>query len=466
MKKTLLFSVTLILFACQNEPEKEFSIEGKIINPTFEITPPIDDFKPQTELFSIDNSKDTILISDHGSFINVPANCFVDLNGEPVSQVEVEFTEFTNPADILLSGIPMEYITNDGNEVFQSAGMCEIGATSNGKEVSIANGKSLDIGLKNQAQDPDFNLYYFDKHKGEWIEKEKSLAVDNSDIPTKPVTLSTIDTSRILTVDVQENTLNMDFRMWDQSNFYLLPGQDPKYHDQGISWYHMEVIKTTNPDIFVLKFLGTSGGEQVVEVLKVQPLVSPSNHDKAMREFNKKMRKHANRLLKNKKGSETLMDADNTITQIEKEHKEMKEEMRIAQENNRIADSIRIANSYAASEVRNNVMRTFQVNQLGLYNCDRFYIRAILATKSISFKNEGKVLDFNYTYLCSPRDNAVLNYLIVNDGTYKLDISAGKFYFVGIKGKDIFYKEINVNTTNGAHEIKQIDKETLDNLMI
>lgn len=455
MKKTLLFPVTLILFACQNEPEKEFSIEGKIINPTFEITPPIDDFKPQTELFSIDNSKDTVLISDHGSFINVPANCFVDVNGESVTNVDVEFTEYTNPADILLSGIPMEYITDDGNEVFQSAGMCEIGATSNGKEVSIANGKSLDIGLKNQAQDADFNLYYFDKQKGEWIEKEKSLAVDNSDIPTKPVTLSTIDTSRILNIDVQENSLNMDFLMWDQSNFYLLPGQDPKYHDQGISWYHMEVIKTTNPDIFVLKFLGTSGGDQVIEVLKVQPLVAPGDHDKAMRLFRDKMKTYVKRILKNKKDSEKIMDADNTIAQIKEEHEEMKKQ-----------DSILIADSFAASDVRNNVMRTFQVNQLGLYNCDRFYIRAILATKSISFKNEGKILDFNYTYLCSPRDNAVLNYLIANDGTYKLDISSGKFYFIGIKGKDIFYKEINVNTTNGTHEIDKIDKETLDNLMI
>jgi hypothetical protein len=74
MKKSLLFSVTLILLACQNESEKELSVDNQIIKPTFEIAPPIDEFKPQTELFSIDNSKDTVLISDHGSFIHVPAN--------------------------------------------------------------------------------------------------------------------------------------------------------------------------------------------------------------------------------------------------------------------------------------------------------------------------------------------------------------------------------------------------------
>lgn len=459
MRKILLFVPTLFLLACNDQPKETPKNEKQSIEPTFQIIPPVEEFTPEAEVFSIDNSKDTILISDHGSFINVPANCFEDEDGQSVEDVEVQFTEYTNPADIILSGIPMEFVTDEGNETFQSAGMCEIDVASNGKKVSMAKGKSIDIGLKNQAQDSDYNLYYFDKEKGEWAEKEKALAVDTTIIPAKPVTLTTIDTSRILHVDVEGYSFNRDFKMWDQSNFYLLPGQDPNYHEKGVSWYSMKVIKTTNPEIFVLKFLGSMGGKQVVEALKVQPLVTPGNHDEAMRMFNRKMRKHAKRILKNKKGREKLLDADNTIAKIEEDHEEMKEQLRVA-------DSIRIADSYAASEVRNNVMRTFQVNQLGIYNCDRFYEREILATKSISFEKEGEDLEFNYTYFCSPRDNAVLNYLTVSDGAYKLDLSSGTFYFVGVKGKDIFCKEITLETNNGSHEIEQIDKEVFENLMI
>lgn len=466
MRKILLFVPAVFLLACNNQPKETTKEEKQSIAPTFEILPPVEEFTPEAEVFSIDNSKDTILISEHGSFINVPANCFVTENGETATNVEVEFKEYTNPADILFSGIPMEFVTEDGKETFQSAGMCEVNASSNGKQVSIADGNALDIGLKNEAQDPDYNLYYFDKQKGEWVEKEKDLAVDEETIPAKPVTISTIDTSRILHVDVEEYSLNMDFKMWDQSNFYLLPGQNPKYHDVGAAWYNMRVIKTTDPEVFVLKFNGTLGGEQVIEALKVQPLVSPGNYDQAMRRFNRKMRKHAKRLLKKKKGKEKLIDADETIAQIEQDHEEMKEQMKVEAEKKRIADSTFIADMEDSYEMRSNVMRTFQVNQLGIYNCDRFYKREILATKSISFENGGEALKFNHTFLCSPRDNAVLNYLNVIDDTYKLDLSSGTFYFVGIKGGSIFCKEITMETSNGAHEIDQVEKEVFDNLMI
>ena len=473
MRKILLFVPALFLLACNDEAKETPKNEKQSIEPTFKILPPVEEFTPEAEVFSIDNSKDTILISDHGSFINVPANCFEDEDGQSVEDVEVQFTEYTNPADIILSGIPMEFVTEEGNETFQSAGMCEIDAASNGKKVSMAKGKAIDIGLKNQAQDSDYNLYYFDKEKGEWLEKEKALAVDTTTIPAKPVTLTTIDTSRILHVDVEDYSLNRDFKMWDQSNFYLLPGQDPKYHAVGASWYHMEVVKTTNPELFILKFFGTLRGEQVVEALKVQPLIAPERYDESMQTFNRKMRMHATRLLERKGKKEQLLNADETIAQIEEEHEEMKEQMkreeeqmRIEAEKMRIADSIRTAEFYAASEVRTDVMRTFEVNQLGLYNCDRFYTREILATKSISFKYGGEVLEFNNTFLCSPRDNAVLTYVKGSGGTYSIDLSQGKFYFVGLKGKEIFCKEVTLETSNGSHEIDQIEKEMFENLMI
>ncbi len=473
MRKILLFVPALFLLACNDQPKETPKEEKQSLAPTFEILAPVDEFTPEAEVFSIDNSKDTILISDHGSFINVPANCFVDEDGQPIEDVEVEFTEYTNPADILFSGIPMEFVTEDGNETFQSAGMCEVNASSDGKKVSIADGKALDIGLKNQAQDPDYNLYYFDKEKGEWIEKEKDLAVDDETVPAKPVTISTIDTSRVLHVDVEDYSMNRDFKMWDQSNFYLLPGQDPKYHQVGASWYHMEVVKTTNPELFVLKFNGTMGGEQVIEALKVQPLVTPGNYEQAMSTFNSKMRLHAERLIEKNGKKEQLLNADESIAKIKEEHEEMKAQMKIEEEQRRveaekmrIADSIRYASYYAASEVRADVIRIFSVRQLGLYNCDRFYTREILATKNISFKHDGEPLEFSNTYLCSRRDNAVLTYVPGSDGNYSIDLSSGTFYFVGLKGEEIFCKEINLETSNGSHKIDQIEKEVLENLMI
>lgn len=461
MKKILLLMPILIVFACQEQPATAVNHDIKLAKPTFEITPPVEEFTPHKEVFSIDNTKDTVLISEHGSFVHVPSHCFVNEEGQPATNVEVEFTEYTNPADILFSGIPMEFVTANGNETFQSAGMCEIDASSAGKNVSIAEGKGIDIGLKNRAQDPDYNLYYFDREKGEWVEREKDLPVDTDCIPVKPVTVATIDTSRIVHVDVADYSLNKEFRMWDKTKFYLLPGQEPKYHDSAVYWYNMEVVETTNPELFILKFNGTHGVEQVIEVLKVQPLVTPENHDEAMRLFNRKMRAHAKQLLGRKAERSTLMDVDETVAQLEQEHIAYKK----AKEEERIADSIRWEERYAADQARAEVMRTFEVNQLGLYNCDRFYKREILATKKISFTHHNEIVEFDETFLCSPRDNAVLNYLRATDGTYTLDLSSGTFYFVGLKGKTIFCKEIDLQTSNGSHAIDEVEKEVLERLM-
>lgn len=451
----------VILFvACKNETKTNESGEVRQTEPTFEIAPPIEEYNPSAEVFSIDNSKDTILISENGSFINVPANCFKDEAGRAVQDVAVEFTEYVNPADILFSGIPMEYVTEAGNETFQSAGMCEVNATSNGSNVSISDGKSIDIGLKNQAQDADYNLYFFDKQKGEWIEKEKEMSVDFTPIPTKPLATSVIDSSRVVHVDINHHRLSKNFQMWDQSNFYLLPGQQPRYHETSVFWYDLNVLETTNPEIFVLKFKGNKGGEQVVEALTVQPLVTPENYEVAMKLFESKMRSHAKLILKNKKGKkEQLLSADETIVQINKEHEELKEQLRIE-------DSIRVIDEKEASEVQAAVFRTFQVNQLGLYNCDRFYVREILATRKCNFKYENEKLKFNQTYLCSPSDNAVLTSVSGNDGDYTIDLSSGTFYFVGLKGKDIYCKKVNAQTANGGHEIEQITKEEFERIMI
>jgi hypothetical protein len=486
MKNVILLIPVIFIFACQEQPESSETHDVKKAVPTFEIAPPVQEFTPFEEFFSIDNTKDTVLISDHGSFIHIPSNCFVGEDGQPATDVEIEFTEYSNPADIVFSGIPIEFVTANGNETFQSAGMCEINAKSAGKQVSIVNGKGIDIGLKNRAQDPDYNLYYFNREKGEWVEKEKDLPVDTDFIPVKPVTIATIDTSRIVHIDIQDNTWNRNIGMWDKTQFFLLPGQEPKYHDSAVFWYNLRVIETIIPELFILKLNGTTGPDQVIEILKVQPMIAPENHDAAMAIFKSRMRAHAKKLLGNKSEKQELLSAEETIERIKNDQKTMEKElkerekkikewqkemearakeMQARQEELRIADSIRIATYGDFLAVKENVMRTFQVNQLGLYNCDRFYKREILATKKISFTHNNKVVDFDKTYLCSPRDNAVLNYLRFENGSYNLDLSTGTFYFVGIRGKAIYCKEIDLQTTNGTHNIEEVRKEVFEELM-
>ena len=463
MKKTISIIVIGLFFGCKNEAINSFDTELAFSPPTYEIDPPVEEDIPEKELYSINTAKDTILVSDRGSLINIPANSFVDNTGKIVHDVDVEFTEFSNPADIVFSGIPMEYKDESGIKTFQSAGMCEIEASADGNPVSIAKGKSIDIALRNKAKDSDYNLYFFDRQKGEWIEKETNLEVKNMPLPLKPIIVENVDSNSIVHVEVDESQINEDLQIWDQSKFYLLPGQTPKCKDIDIFWYKVNVVKTDDPDIYVLKFNGTKHGKQVVDVLKVKPIVDPDKYEDALKIFDEKMRKQAsmifqdNEIFKGKPKS-----ADQTIEEIYEQHDYMVEML----EKQHIRDSIRIVNQEAAVEVNKDVMRTFEVNQLGIYNCDRFYARPILVTREFKFLDKGELLEFNYTSLCSPADNAVLPINFVSDATYKIDLSTGIFYFIGIKGKDIYCKKLNSQIPNGTYTIDKISKKELEMLMI
>lgn len=125
-------------------------------------------------------TSDQILINKHdksitktlpsGTSITIPANAFVDANGNPVTTpVELNFTAYNSPAEIIASGIPMKVVDNDGEmEWMQTAGMFDISGTTNGAPVQIAKGKTVDIAYASDVEG-EFDAWFFDEAKGNWI---------------------------------------------------------------------------------------------------------------------------------------------------------------------------------------------------------------------------------------------------------------------------------------------------------
>ena len=454
----------LFAFSCGTENQTETAVTK--VKPTFEIAPPVEEYQPEAEVYTIDNTKDTIIISDHGSFVNIPANAFVDKSGKSVESVELNFTEYTNPADILFSGIPMEYITEEGTETFQSAGMCEISAKANGEELKIAEGKTIDIGLKNKAQDSDYNLYYFDKTKGEWIEKEKEIAVETTPLPVQPIDPSKVDSARIIEVKVETVELRRQ-DAWSGSSFYLLPGEEPQYQNRPVGWFEANIYKTAQKGAFRLQLNGVLDGKEVKEILLVQPMVAPEDYETAVAEFQQNMRLHAVTVMykRNKEMADAFM---------EEEKERAKQDSLIAEQVALIKELVRqdsIAN-YArnkASEIQTEVIRTFSINQVGIYNCDRFYRRQVIATRTFKFTHNNNPLEVNNSTLCSPSDNAILRSGAFVQSTYNsctIQLTAVDYYFVGIKGDKIYCRKVNANTPEGKLELEEISKSEFEQIMI
>lgn len=64
----------------------------------------------QTKIFTLNPSKKNTITSKKGIKFSIPANAFITKNGsKPKAKVQVTISEYHNPADILVSKIPMQY---------------------------------------------------------------------------------------------------------------------------------------------------------------------------------------------------------------------------------------------------------------------------------------------------------------------------------------------------------------------
>ena len=138
------------------------------------INPPIPpkDIQPVDELY--ENVEPLTFSYESGSKIIVPADAFVDQNGNPiVGKVELRYREFRNAAEIFIGGVPMEYDTAGLKHTMESAAMLEISAWQNGESVFLKEGKNIEVQYVSSYGSRDFSVYYLDTLKRNWVYRGK-----------------------------------------------------------------------------------------------------------------------------------------------------------------------------------------------------------------------------------------------------------------------------------------------------
>ncbi|WP_353085058.1 hypothetical protein [Flavobacterium sp.] len=155
--------------------------------------PPIPGLDIPYQTFTINPSISNVVYSKFGAKINIPANAFLDNEGNVIKdKVVVSFREFYNPLDFYLAGIPMAFNDNGEEKVLESGGMVELTAQSNKKELFVNPESKINVDLFSWTKSKDFNLYDLDKAKGTWIERGKdsiqttTVAGDNLSLPEIP----------------------------------------------------------------------------------------------------------------------------------------------------------------------------------------------------------------------------------------------------------------------------------------
>ena len=157
------------------------------------IDPPLPSQDISYEEYALNPQTPRSVLSQEGSEIYIPQNAFLDSAGNIVkSTVNLKYREFNNPMEIFMAGVPMEYDTAGKEKVFETAGMIDIRARSNGNPVFVNPDNKIKVRLNSFTASREFNAYSLDTSSGEWQYqgqdkiRRKSYAKESKQLPEVP----------------------------------------------------------------------------------------------------------------------------------------------------------------------------------------------------------------------------------------------------------------------------------------
>jgi hypothetical protein len=163
LKKISIGLLAISLLAACNGKKNNINSAVK-----FEIKSPLPQADVKFEEFDLDNSKEQVIKTKRGSTITIPAGSLVDKDGKPAGNVKLKYREFHDVADILVSGIPMNFDSNGKQKNMQTAGMFEIRALKDGENLNIAQGKNIDVRMASYESGTDYNFFQLDEKGKGW----------------------------------------------------------------------------------------------------------------------------------------------------------------------------------------------------------------------------------------------------------------------------------------------------------
>lgn len=180
------FLVLLFCASCNNEVKEKIIVneekkDSVLVLPLL-VQAPVPKLNPPMELAEIDaeNGGDIQIKNSKGSVVSVPKNCLVDSLRHPISgKVKISYREFHDVAGIFLSGIPMDYDAAGMIKRFETAGMFELRAEQNGRQVYVDSGKTIRVNFAGRITGSDYHLFYLDEtltRNWHFVGDEKGLA--------------------------------------------------------------------------------------------------------------------------------------------------------------------------------------------------------------------------------------------------------------------------------------------------
>lgn len=349
-----------------------------------------------------------------GSVIHFPPSSLLDDNGNLVKgTVVIRYREFADPLDFFVSGIPMNYDSAGKKYQFESSGMCEILAFQQNKALFVNPDAKPEIHLSGNNADPLHNLYYLDTAQRNWTftgkdiitrlqetpASDNRISTEQADLPAKPIKPGKAsDDRQAFSIEVAPGSFE-ELLAYDKLKFEVIDESNYRRSDADEQWEKVQLEHTDREGIYLVTF---SNSNRKVSY-KVRPVLEGSDYDAALRVFNEKQQVYDLALKNRKEKFQRATDSVNTLTANFKKNatadeawnekintlivarnkriKQIKQSLLSAWEKNQALDSIRRQDQimplskqqmmkYTDKALENEVMRSFSINQFGVWNCD------------------------------------------------------------------------------------------------
>jgi hypothetical protein len=392
-RRTIIWSIAAVMIpACFMlfyrffDENKKVKIDIAQIAQPF-IQPPIPALNVPFTEFSFDASKGDTIFYPTGSILFFPPSALVDENGSVITgTVNVKYREFSDPLDFFVSGIPMTYDSAGKEYNFESSGMCEIVVHKDSKPVFVNKNSTPQVLLSSKNNDPAHNLYYLDTVSRKWVNmgKDKIMEVKNypqasdttvkaytslpgmneSDgMPVKPVKPRIAsDDKQVFSIKIEPYAFEELFA-YDKLKFEVVDESTFNSADSEDHWDDVKLERIGKEGIYSITFSNI----QRTVTYTVRPVLKGEDYDQALKEFNKKKLAYETAVKVRKAREIAISDSIN---------KEMEKANREYQARIRESDSINALIIARNKELQENatytgeVMRSFTINQFGIWNCD------------------------------------------------------------------------------------------------
>lgn len=410
--------------------------------------------------YKINNAKGGEIKHTSSSKIKIPKNSFVDKNGKDiVGDVTIEYREFHDKGDIILSGIPMAYDSAGKKYNLESAGMFDIKGTQNGEPVFIKDGNDLNIQLASSNNEDRFNQYYLDTIEKNWKylkhdeivkspNKNKNSGVNSKDqkisnskienlkkeieviIPKKIDSVKIIYTKKAellpkakepykpskptgkptFVLDGSKDEFpelaafdNVIFEIGDENQNY-----NKNFNE--ITWSDVKVSEGPQKG---KNYLLTLSLRNRVEKLIIYPVLTGVDFEKAQKKYQQKFSDYQ-ALVEKRIATEKSLMAEMEAKQqaYMAELKQKKEEMRLLEDRSRQQDINNLSTNFNNFSNQVKTLRVFRVSRFGIYNSD--CAKAVPEGRSVSpvfvMNDQDKPLLPDMVYLVDHTGNIVYNF--------------------------------------------------------